>query len=50
MTDEAKDTDLSFDLHVGKSTLEIMFLFFILSLLMILTATFAPVSICLPSA
>lgn len=47
--DEFQYFDLSFDLHVGGNTLEIMFLFFILRLFMILTATLTPVRSCLAS-
>ena len=42
-------SNLSFDLNGLFSTLEIIFLFFIFALLIIFTATLAPVSSCLPS-
>jgi hypothetical protein len=41
--------DLPLDLHTLATTFDIIFLFFILTLLMILTATLAPVSSCRPS-
>lgn len=46
MVDEFEYLDLSFDLGGRTGTLEIMFLFFILRLLMILTATRTPVMSC----
>lgn len=49
MTDKLKDLDLSLHLTQINATLEIMFLFFILRLLMILTATLTPVISCLAS-
>jgi hypothetical protein len=50
MTDKFKDFDFACDLRRGKATLEIMFLFFILSLFNILMATRRPVSSCLASS
>lgn len=47
--DESKNSNFPFDLEKEGSTLDIMFLFFIFSLLRILTATGVPVSRCLPS-
>lgn len=41
--------DLPLDLHTLATTFDIIFLFFILTLLIILTATLAPVSSCRPS-
>ena len=50
MTDKLEDLDLPLYLTHPTCTLEIMFLFFILRLLMIFTATFTPVISCLASA
>lgn len=50
MTDKLQYLDLSLYLTPPTCTLEIMFLFFILRLLMIFTATFTPVISCLASA
>lgn len=49
VVDELEDFDLSFDLDDKRITLDIMFLFFILRLFMILTATRTPVMSCLAS-
>lgn len=49
VADKFEDLDLSFDLCEVYVTFEIMFLFFILDLLMILTATLVPVRSCLAS-
>lgn len=50
MTDKLQYLDLSLYLNPPTCTLEIIFLFFILRLLMILTATLTPVISCLASA
>jgi len=49
VVDEFEYFDLSFDLDRKRVTFEIIFLFFILRLLMILTATLSPVRSCLAS-
>ena len=49
VVDEFEYFDLSFDLGGTRGTLDIMFLFFILRLLIILTATRTPVMSCLAS-
>jgi len=49
MVDKLQNLDLSFDLVELLVTFEIIFLFFILDLLMILTATLVPVRSCLAS-
>ena len=43
MIDKLQNLDFSFDLSEVDGTLEIIFLFFILDLLMIFTATLVPV-------
>jgi len=50
VVDKLEDPDLPLDLPHHTSTFEIMFLFFILDLFRILTATFVPVRSCLASA
>jgi hypothetical protein len=47
MVSKLEDTNLSFHLHEGNGTFDIMFLFFIFFLLMIFTATSIPVKSCL---
>ena len=49
VVDEFEYFDLSFDLSRRSTTLDIIFLFFILRLFRILTATFNPVKSCLAS-
>jgi len=49
MIDKLQNLDFSFDLIELQVTFEIIFLFFILDLLMIFTATFVPVRSCLAS-
>jgi hypothetical protein len=49
MAEELQDAYLSFNLGEETATLEIMFLFFIFALLIIFTATCAPVSSWRPS-
>ena len=49
VVDEFKYLDLPFDLLIQRLTLDIMFLFFILRLFNIFTATFTPVKSCLAS-